>query len=424
MSNPISALTELAIEAVGLEPDPMFAEHLRISTADSILQELLGLSLLQPNKLVSYKAARQALTDDPDMATVIPIEGQADPMFMTVAGGSRASLDLLLNGLIVNSIRLLRVTGVDITDNSLTRSVLEGYEELKRAVRGEQVRSYVVRGLAGITLAKDTSVNTPWGVIRGIEPSEDWRTILPYSPFVHQSTALLVTPVLTAVAISREANPQGVISDQQYLDDLMKQRILTPLLFACLSPEGARRAPIITFETLLTPFVQSFGYSTPYNVSPFVAAAPVEKGDVKKLEGLAKNFSDLYHDNLQIPSTRIVSAISQRIDKVDALIDAVTAWEGLVGTRSETVYRVTASLANLLEKDPQKRQAFRKSLEEVYEIRSRVVHGNVVDQGEVAKKSDIAIDIAIRAVLELYDRGGDWLGIKSEERSGRLLLGY
>ena len=94
-----------------------------------------------------------------------------------------------------------------------------------------------------------------------------------------------------------------------------------------------------------------------------------------------------------------------------------------MGTRNETVYRVTAALALLLEPDAGKRSALRKQLGDIYEIRSRVVHGDAVDWQKIADASATAIRIALSAMHELYRRGEDWLSLTSRQRSERLILG-
>ncbi len=51
------------------------------------------------------------------------------------------------------------------------------------------------------------------------------------------------------------------------------------------------------------------------------------------------------------------------------------------------------------------------------------MHGDVVDGQEIVDASETAIRIALTAMLELYQRGGDWLSMKSGQRSERLILG-
>lgn len=117
-----------------------------------------------------------------------------------------------------------------------------------------------------------------------------------------------------------------------------------------------------------------------------------------------------------------MSALSLRQEASDSLIDAVTAWENLVGTDSETTFRVTASLARFLEPDPAKRLTYRRELGRIYHKRSRVVHGETVDQQQVASAADEAVKVAVRALRAGYRRGASWLGMSSAERSNRLLV--
>ena len=80
---------------------------------------------------------------------------------------------------------------------------------------------------------------------------------------------------------------------------------------------------------------------------------------------------------------RLVSAISLRTDRADALIDAVMVWENLVGTTTETSFRVTAALAKLNENDRSGRRDVQKKLQSLYSLRSRVVHGDEADLSKV-----------------------------------------
>ena len=129
-----------------------------------------------------------------------------------------------------------------------------------------------------------------------------------------------------------------------------------------------------------------------------------------------------HHDTFQVAAKRIVSAIAQRSDMSDALIDAVIAWESIVGTRTETVFRVTAALAKLLEQESSRRMALRKELNKIYDVRSRVVHGELVNSLHVWEAADRAIDVCLRALGAFFSRPEDWLTAKSSERADRLIL--
>ncbi len=338
-----------------------------------------------------------------------------------LTGGSRQGTDGILAALLSAAARQLYIQNIPRTDSSFTRAVLENYDELKRAARGEQVRVYAVRGLSGIELEPSLQISTPWGTIRGVKGTTDHVPVFPghYAP---QTTALLVSPRLVPVQISREPEPPPADPDAKGMEEALRAQILTPLLFALHSARNTPVAPVITFQTTVGPFIAGSGYSTAILPNPFVPTSAIAAADHKPIEDLARTLYDNYHESLQIASVRIVSAISQRLDKSDALIDAVTAWENLVGTRNETVYRVTAALALLLESHYNERSKLRKQLGEIYEIRSRVVHGDTVDPTAVADASQTAIRIALLAMREIYTRGGDWLSMKSSQRSERLIL--
>lgn len=127
-------------------------------------------------------------------------------------------------------------------------------------------------------------------------------------------------------------------------------------------------------------------------------------------------------DDTEIAATRLVSAVVHREHYVDSLIDAVMVWENLLGTSSEVSFRVTAALARLLEPDVSKRRNFRKKLADVYDVRSRIVHGSKIDPAKVNEARNLAVDVAIRALREFYRRGDRWMAMSSTERSDSLLL--
>jgi hypothetical protein len=103
-------------------------------------------------------------------------------------------------------------------------------------------------------------------------------------------------------------------------------------------------------------------------------------------------------------------------------MDAVMAWENLVGTRSEVTFRVTAALAKLLESDRGKRGDLRRELGKLYDLRSRVMHGDVAEPSEIHRGASRATQVALAALRESYRRGPSWLSMKSNERADQLIL--
>lgn len=117
-----------------------------------------------------------------------------------------------------------------------------------------------------------------------------------------------------------------------------------------------------------------------------------------------------------------MSFVGHRTDHTDALIDAVTVWENLLGTSTKVTFRVTAALAKMLEPVPSKRRELRKTLADIYGIRCRIVHGAAVEPSTVSEASKTAVGVAIKALREFYQRGPDWMALGSSERADILLL--
>jgi PAS domain-containing protein len=126
---------------------------------------------------------------------------------------------------------------------------------------------------------------------------------------------------------------------------------------------------------------------------------------------------------LEVAAKRVIAALAHRIDPRDRLIDAVTAWEALFGGRQEATLRVSGSIAWLLEPhDQDARQALQARAKRIYDCRSRVVHGDIVDAQTVYTESEGAIELAVAAMRRLLEGRPDLIPMKSSARSDRLLF--
>ncbi len=127
---------------------------------------------------------------------------------------------------------------------------------------------------------------------------------------------------------------------------------------------------------------------------------------------------------ISVAIDRVLLASTERRDHSDALLDAVIAWENLVGTdEGETTFRITTSLSWLLAADGPGRDALEDRLRALYRLRSRIVHGNPgINQGEVATKSQEAIDVTLAALRNLFLDRPELLQVNSRVRSRRLIL--
>jgi len=421
VASPIKTLTDLAMASYDAalncarQPDMPW-----VSTGDVVLDNIVWRGFAQSIES-ELDEATGILRAEPALAPLISEGEESGMMIMRAGGGASESFRNLVYSLLLCASRQLYILRSDFNEAAYVGSVLENYEELKRAARGEQVRAYRITGFSGIKLAENARVETPWGALYRAPDNAG-----PFAPFMHNipvTTVILAQPQLQSLVISRDPDPQAPLADEEQLRQALRVRQLLPLAFALVTVHSNLCAPLPTFELVMFPFGTGVGWSNtpwffPVNISPVEPTA----GQLVEVEVWSRRLDQHYVENLAVTGRRIVSAIAQRADVTDSLVDAVTAWESMVGTGTETSFRVTAALSRLLERDPKKRLAFRKELGDIYSYRSRAVHGDPLDPANVTSRSARAIEIGLKALAEIYSRSEDWLTAKSNERADRLIL--
>jgi hypothetical protein len=118
----------------------------------------------------------------------------------------------------------------------------------------------------------------------------------------------------------------------------------------------------------------------------------------------------------------VVSALAQRVDVQDRLIDAVIAWENLFGAMPETSFRLCAAITKLITSQTSERRTRLARLLKIYKLRSRVAHGSGEDAAALQVAADESIDIAINCLRILYTDRADLLSLKPSDRADTLLL--
>jgi hypothetical protein len=419
----LTALTSLAVEVFRERSDPSYRSLIgeafeSFGITDPILRDAQRESLVIAAKHPSIPKVVERIFSSGDLSVLGSVEGQLDPLVLYANGGTRMSPESLMAGLLTSALLQMYCLRLRKDESTFVRTVLAGFEELRRAVAGEQVRAHRVHGIAGITLPEGSQVSTPWGVVRPAPAIRgDWRVRLMFQP---ETTCMLAEPRLVSVKFDRAASPEQKFDPAE--GEESKSLVLFPLACALASGKAAEPvAPLVTWSTSLLPFGYGLGYTFP--VLPPRVKPPVDMGNsVAELEEWSRTVDSVHVPSVDVAARRIVSASGQRMDTADALIDAVMVWENLVGTSAETTFRVTASIAKALEPDKAKRRALQKTLKQIYDIRSRVVHGVAVDQVDIHKAATKAVGIAIEILAFSYRRGRDWLALTSTDRADLLLL--
>jgi hypothetical protein len=151
---------------------------------------------------------------------------------------------------------------------------------------------------------------------------------------------------------------------------------------------------------------------------------PLTEEEERQLDEWATLVERHYDPVIEIAVRRTITAILERNEPPDALIDAVIALENLFGHggTTEVIFRVTAAVAHLLEPDPTERAAFRSKLGKVYDARSKVIHGAAITaKVKLPERKEEAIEAAIGSLRALFAERPHL--ISDTERGMRLILG-
>lgn len=185
---------------------------------------------------------------------------------------------------------------------------------------------------------------------------------------------------------------------------------------------GTEAVPRVAWSHLLNPLTDTW-MAELHGGQP-AAALHVEPKRISDVERWLQLLNERMTRQLEIPARRVVASITERGDPRDALIDAVIAWDGLVGATPETVLRVTAGLTVLLEDDPQKRPRFQKELKEIYKLRSGLVHGSKVPTEREAHNAHArAVKVALESLRRIIVDYPGLAALDAEVRSNLLVVG-
>ena len=411
------ALRELArIAFVTLQNPPLTYWDMNDPEDEPVLKVSSGVTSVLLNS-PQHQTAVEALNADSDFEAMWSAGTEFGTYFRYPGGGSIVQRETLPESLITPALRRANIEAPS-TENEFCSWVLENLAEMKRAIRGEPVTIQLVHGLAGLSIPDGLQIATPWGVIRGVPVGAAQAA---RRGRINPTTAVLVGELKTTPLMGHGDRNELLLQDEFHVHEHQVWHLL-PLAFALASEDGRVRAPSLTFSTRIVPFLGGWGSSS----SPFVI--PKEAIEIREpdIEGIVHwaNVLDANHTpSLDIAARRLVSALNERYDLDDRLVDAVICWESLVGTKLETVNRVTSSLAILLEENVELRSKMMTSLGNTYSVRSQLVHGQKVKDRDRQKATEQAVDVAVQALRAIYSAGEPWVSEASDVRSKRIVLG-
>lgn len=337
--------------------------------------------------------------------------------FVHAAGRGEIATTSVLQSLARASLARAYIFGLGTGEETLAQMMRDGFADLRRALRGEPVRQFDLVGLAGMRLADGDEIQTPWGTLRAVPDSSRRPHGGSNSSLLFVSTGSLTVKVLAA----EETGFWLPLDISMHIDE--QEHNLSLVRLAC-ALGGSDESPATAVPIFASGFL-SFLPPTEFKLFDQAARSITDLSRHRAtVQEWARVINESHHDGIEIAGRRIVAAVSERSSATDSLIDAVTAWENLVGTDSETSFRTTAALAVLLDDSPAGRMELWRRLKGVYGVRSRVVHGAYVERSKIREASQEASLVAIRALREVYQLSADWHHLTSDQRSARLLLGF
>ncbi len=189
-------------------------------------------------------------------------------------------------------------------------------------------------------------------------------------------------------------------------------------------------APVVhrTWQVYIDPL--SSGVSTSWNDprhAPAFVPAALTGEEATDWKTWTERVSALRRGGVAVAIRRTLMAATERVDPSDALVDAVIAWENLVGSRrGEPTLRISTALAWLIGDNTEQRAEVQRTVARLYDLRSDVVHGNrFLETHEAVEKRNSAVRLTVEALRRLFLNRSDLLTEcrGGDERSRRLILG-
>jgi hypothetical protein len=320
-------------------------------------------------------------------------------------------------------------------------TVLDQLATVRKATAGKKLTIKALVGVTGLRLPDDVTLDLPWGRLR--PASEQDRPLIPPGfggkltttteegkqieiDYAGDLVMEMDVPYKIKVGPGDSSSAWPVeLSSQQ----LVEERLETVRLALLLS-STRKTAPIVlgtwsVFQDPLAIGARSSSWRDPRKAR---ALLPIRltKAEARGWETWIARVDQGRVKNISVAIRRTLFAAADRVDPTDALVDAVIAWENLVGsTQGEPTLRISAALAWLLGRNAADRQRIRKQVTDLYRIRSDVVHGNrALNPSDANEKHLEALDIAIQALRRVFHRHTHLLTDckNSTERSMRLIL--
>lgn len=149
----------------------------------------------------------------------------------------------------------------------------------------------------------------------------------------------------------------------------------------------------------------------------------IEEDNVKEIMNWYKLLNKANSTNVKVSLRRLRSAIFDRKDPEDSIIDAVICLESMFSEAFETTLKVTGSVSKYIRVGEERKQLYERLIK-LYGLRSKLVHGgssNLLKNESIYDIKEEIIGVTRECLMKLLE-DDEMLKLKSAERYKRLLV--
>jgi len=329
--------------------------------------------------------------------------------FHSSAGGATSIQLGLLPSLIVTKIYELMVLKREVTLDNLekyTKIIIKMYREL--AINKKlKVSSFI--GFENISIPSDTNIQGSYGCIKGYDKVFFEKIPQYLRPSLYNGNDNYLGFILETnfdyeieLDINLDENYKFPSKYHGKYDNINKIKDNLSLAFTLSNNEkviGIKSRWILIFNIL------SHGTSVSY--SDRIRSNNITTYSQKELENISEWYNIIHNANdseIEIAIHRVLSATSNRNNNLDSFIDSIIALENIFGHGSgEIGFKLSMGVAFLLKSNPDEIELLQKTVNNLYNNRSKVLHGAKKLSFEQEKEyMETSLRIAIDCIKALY----------------------
>ena len=364
--------------------------------------------------LNEHKLLLKKIMEDPSISKIFTqvgkneLETQGQYSASTGRGGS-IQLAVFPTTLIANAYELMRLRGI-ISQEKLVEAIEEVVNMIRQVAEGNLIKVPAFVGFHNVGLNDFDYLEIEWGKIRVY--NEEFMELIPQEarPSILGGEKKFLGFILEVEYPYKvdfepwQENadwPHELEEGRQYLANLKENVSLTFAL-------SVERDPPIGITPAWTLIVDPLSQGTsiswsprPLSPMPHYLFCSDQQESIKHWASLIKGSRD---EKIRIAIRRIVSSINERMNPIDGFVDAVIAWENLFGGEAELSYRISISIAKLLEESEECRLKLQKKVVDYYNDRSKIIHGvKEITYDEAVRKRNECLSIALASMKKLYE---------------------